>query len=132
MKIKYISPLVSPRIFCDQCKAECLSNDCSNGYAVRSDGKRICYACADAAQREELTDRSRPVFAYVSCGGRSIGTWTGGKLMDVISSRPCKLTRQSYTHDSKSYKSIRARDIHGKEWFGRGSEGICIKLKAVK
>ncbi len=57
--------------------------------------------------------------------------WTGGKLMTVVSSRPCKLTRQSFTHDRRSYRSVRARDIHGGEWIGRGSDGICIKLRPV-
>lgn len=98
------------------------------GYAIVTDGSKICYACADKAQIGELKTR-QPFVAYVSSDGQSITTWTGGKLMTVTRSTPCALTRQSFTHDHRSYKSIRARDVHGKNWYGRGSAGICITLR---
>lgn len=105
-----------------------------SGYAVLPSGERICYVCADAAQREDLKDRSKPFMGYVAfIGGQlRITTWTGGKLMDVTKAKPCELTRQSYTHNRKGYMSIHAVDVHGGHWTGRGSEGIAIKLRAVK
>lgn len=103
-----------------------------SGYAVTRDGLHICYTCADAQQCEELKDRSKPLVAYVSSDGTKITTWTGGELMRVIRSVPCKLTRNSYTHSQKYYRSIRARDIHGGLWYGRGSAGIAITLRPAK
>jgi len=102
------------------------------GYARTADGKTICYGCADIRERAELKDRTRPFCAYVSSDGKAVTTWTGGRLGDVISSRPCALTRQSFTHSRGSFRSVRVRDVHGGEWYGRGSPGVCIKLRACK
>src|SRR5688500_16004336 len=88
----------------------------ASGYARTREGLHLCYACADAQQREELKDRSKPFFAYVSSDGKNITTWTGGVLMRITQSWPCKLTRQSWTHSQSSYKSIRATDMHGGKW----------------
>jgi len=99
------------------------------GYA-EFEGKRICYPCADKRQIEHLKDRSKPFGAYVGKG--VITTWTGGKLMTITRSVSCKLTRQSWVHDRNSYRSIRAVDVHGGHWAGRGSEGIAITLRPVK
>lgn len=100
------------------------------GYArpCNSDGL-LCYACADLAQIADLKDRSRPFSGYVSSDGCTITTWTGGTLMRVTRSRPCQLTRASYTHDRKSFASFHAVDVHGGHWHGRGSPGICINLR---
>lgn len=94
-------------------------------------GKKICYSCSDKREAEYMKDRSRPYVAYLSRDGKTITTWPGGKLGDVVTSTPCKLTRPSLTHSAESYRSIRVRDIHGKEWSGRGSSGICIRLHPV-
>ena len=105
---------------------------CAAGYAVLRDGARICYSCADKRQVADLLDRSRPFCGYVSGDGNRITSWTGGLLMHITDSRPCQLTRQSFTHDRRSYRSFRARDVHGKNWHGRGSAGIVIKLRPCK
>lgn len=121
MKTNTITPC-----HCHQCNAqfpEPPKDGGGSGYAVLPDGTHICYACADAMQRDELLDRSKSFLAYVSCDGKQITTWTGGKLMDVTQSWPCKLSRISFTHDSRSYRCIRARDVHGAMWYGRGSAG---------
>lgn len=119
---------------CQQCNAPFPlppPNGGASGYAITRSDMYICYACADAQQREELKDTSRPFVGYVSSDARAITTWTGGHIMRVVSIAPCKLTRWSYTH-GKSYFSIRARDVHGHVWYGRGSPGIAIRLRAVK
>lgn len=103
----------------------------ASGYAVLPSGERICYACADKREIEELKDRSKPFVAYVG-KGNTITTWTGGKLMTITRAWPCKLTRQSWTHSQNGYLSIHAVDVHGGHWAGRGSEGIAIKLRPVK
>jgi len=119
---------------CSQCGAEFPVNppgySGASGYAILPNKRRICYACADKRQIEALKDRSRPFVAYVGKG--TITTWTGGKLMTITRSVPCQLTRQSWTHERNSYRSIRAVDVHGAHWAGRGSEGIAIKLRPVK
>lgn len=110
----------------------------ATGYAILPNGNRICYPCADKREIAELKDRSRPFVAYVgSCHGKGcvphqIQTWTGGKLMTIIEAKPCKLTRQSFTHDRNGYYSIHAVDVHGGHWHGRGSEGVAIKLRPCK
>lgn len=109
---------------------EKLPNTCASGYAVLPNRKKICYPCADKRQIEDLKDRSKPFCAYVGKG--IISTWTGGKLMTITQSRSCLLTRQSFFHDRNSYRSIRAVDVYGKHWAGRGSEGISIKMRPVK
>jgi hypothetical protein len=109
---------------------------CGTGYAVYDPEtpapRMVCYDCADNLQREELRDRSKPVCAYVSGDGIRITTWTGGHLMTVTRSTPCSLTRQSFTHSRKSYRTISAKDVHGGSWYGRGSPGIAIRLRPCK
>ncbi len=102
------------------------------GYATLPNGRKICYPCADAIARDEIKPHDKQFYGYVSSDGKSITTWSGGKLGTVIASRPCKLTRQSFTHSPKSYRSIRMRDESGNDWSGRGSPGIVIKMRPVK
>jgi hypothetical protein len=106
-------------------------NHCGgSGFAITNEGKKICYDCAYEREVQELKDRSKSFVAYL--GKDYITTWTGKNLMRVTESRPCRLTRRSNFHDNKSFRSIHAVDIHGKHWAGRGSEGVCIKLRPVK
>lgn len=106
----------------------------ASGYAVRPDGVLICYDCAHKLELEALKDRSKPFFAYVGCNSNAnlITTWTGHKLMTITSSRPCELTRFSFTHDRRSFRSIHAVDVYGGHWHGRGSAGVSIKLRPCK
>lgn len=128
-----MAALLAPAaVHCAKCNAVCPppSGGCgAAGYAVKADGSKICYACADAIERELLKDRSCSFVAYLSSDGATVTTWTGGKLMTVTASRPCRLSRQSFTHNRNSFRSVRARDIHGAMWCGRGSAGVAIKLR---
>lgn len=101
----------------------------TTGYATKADGKRICYACADAEQREELRDTSKPCFAYLSGTGRAVTTWTGGELMRVERETDWRIFGSRHNRGS----CVTARDCHGKRWHGRGAgRGMCIKLRACK
>lgn len=106
-------------------------NGCTTGYA-RFDGSDslVCFACADERQREGLKAR-KPFCCYVSGDGSQIQTWTGGELGRVVSSSYMRLTRPSWVH-GKFIRCIRARDVHGAFWFGRGSPGVAIKLRPCK
>jgi hypothetical protein len=106
-------------------------NGCTSGYAVMPDNSLFCFECADESQRNDLKDRSKPFVAYVGSDGKRITTWTGGLLMRVTQSWPCQLTRKSHWH-GKNYSCIRATDVHGGRWFGRGSPGVAIKLRPSK
>jgi len=101
------------------------------GYAVKNDGSKICYPCADAEQLEALKAR-KPTGAYLSGDGKNITTWTGGILASVTVSKPCRITGNGVFNNPKSYRSIRAKDLHGNLWAGRGSPGVHISLRPVK
>jgi DNA polymerase III epsilon subunit-like protein len=85
----------------------------------------------DARARRALLDRSKPFTCYLSSDGKRITGWKDNTLGYVVYSKTCKLGRLSFTH-GKEYRSIVARDIHGGLWYGRGSPGICITLRAKK
>lgn len=100
-------------------------------HGLSSSDEMICYVCCNARDLQTMKTDDR--FAgYLSCDGKQFTTWTGDLLGHVIDSRPCKLTRPSFTHDQHSYRSVRVRDVHGREWYGRGSAGIAITLRAYK
>lgn len=126
----YVVCMNNERCSCGNLFPEPKEGSCAAGYAVLDCGIKICYPCADKRQVEDLKDRSKPFCAYVGKG--IITTWTGGKLMTITRSRSCELTRMSYTHSRGSYRSIHAVDVHGGHWHGRGSEGICIRLRPCK
>jgi len=104
----------------------------STNYATDSYGNYYSDEGVDLRERKELLDTSKPYFAYISCDGYYITGWKGNNLMRIISSVTCKLTRMSYTHSAESYKSIRAIDDNGQVWYGRGSAGFCVTLRAIK
>jgi hypothetical protein len=107
-----------------------------------SDGFTTNYARNDAGEvfsdegvhlREvrALLNRSSPFTGYLSSDGKRLTGWKGNTLGHVVDSNPCELTRLSHTH-GKYYQSVRVRDVHGREWYGRGSPGICIRLRPTK
>lgn len=79
-----------------------------------------------------MRDRSATFCAYLSEDGQRVTTWSGGTLGTVVASKPCKLTRRSWTHSADEYRSWTVRDVHGAYWYGRGSPGISIRLRAQK
>lgn len=98
------------------------------GYA-RVDGNQLCcYECADARQREDLRDQSKPFYAYVSGDGRKVITWNGGELGTVY----------NYAESSSGWRGstiarFRVRDVHGNYWQGRGGgRGMCCTLRKLK
>lgn len=100
-------------------------------YGLWSSDDMVCYACCTARDRQAM--KTYDCFTgYLSSDGKQFTTWSGGLLGHVIDSRPCKPTRMSFTHDRESYLSVRVRDVHGREWYGCGSNGMVITLRACK
>ena len=104
----------------------------STNYAYDNNGNYFSDEGVYIREKRELLDRTKPFFAYISYDGKTITGWKGNVLMNVTYSTPCKLSRMSFTHSNKTYRSIVARDIHGGLWYGRGSAGVCITLRPYK
>lgn len=99
------------------------------GYATdRETELTMCYPCADERQREAM--KTATVFqAYVADDGKTITTWSGGKLADI--------TRRSESASPLQYRGvihhIRATDAQGREWYGKNSgNGMVITLRLRK
>lgn len=93
------------------------------GSAIRPDGTRICYPCADDEQQAHVADpETRRVVAYTSMDGRKVTTWTGGTLMRIV-----------HRTDNGRQSWIRARAHDGSLWFGQGPSGLgmYVSLKRV-
>jgi len=104
---------------------------CSTNYARDSQGHIFSNEGVEISQKKDLLDRSKPFTGYISGDGRSLAGWKGNVLGTVIWSSPVRLTRRSFWH-GKDYAAFRIRDIHGGLWYGRGSPGICINVRAMK
>lgn len=104
----------------------------TTNYATDSVGNYYSDEGVDVREKLELLDRTKSFYAYLSGDGRHVTGWKGNVLMTVTYSAPCKLSRMSFTHSNKTYKTIVAQDIHGGLWFGRGSAGVCITMRPYK
>ena len=98
---------------------------CGTGYAqMGSDGPRMCYACADAAQLAEITNAQPGArfTGYLSIDGTRWTTWTGGQLGTVVhSGKMHPWSRERYY--------VTVRDVAGHLWSGTGSPGMWATLK---
>jgi hypothetical protein len=93
---------------------------CSFNYARNREGQVFSDEGVHVRECRELLDRSRPFYAYISGNGKHITGWKGNVLGTVT-----KETR------GKKLTSIRATDVHGGAWNGRGEgRGMCITLRA--
>ncbi len=95
----------------------------TTGTAHTSDGREICYSCADAETREEMKT-ARVFCAYVSGDWRTLQTWSGGHLGTV--------TRGSRHPWSRERNYIRVTDCHGNRWHGTGGNGMWASLRRCK
>jgi hypothetical protein len=103
----------------------------TRNYACDHEGNVYSDEGVDIRERRSLLDRSGPFSCYISSDGRRVTGWKDNTLGVVTESRTCRLTRTSYTH-GKNYSSIRVEDVHGNNWYGRGSPGICVTLRPCK
>lgn len=100
----------------------------TTGYARTQDGRTLCYADADAAQRADFAD-AQTFAGYVSAAG-DLTTWTGGVLA----------TAQRGTH-GVSRAGWHGAEVHawrftgpdGSSWYGRnGGPGMFITARRAK
>lgn len=113
----------------------------ASGYAVRRDNTRICYACADAEEREALKTADK-FFAYLSNEPEpgttdrrlsSITTWTGGHLMSIVSIVWRRVGFCDVTGRRPMSAFITARDVHGTVWIGRSpGHGMYARMRRSK
>jgi hypothetical protein len=71
------------------------------------------------------------IHGYLASDGRTVTTWEGQPLASVTLRSPVRLTRPSWVHGS-SIDAVRAVTADGRRWYGRGSRGMSITLRACK
>ena len=99
------------------------------GYARTKDGRTLCYSCADAQQLADFlySDKAGTFGAYLSGDGRTVTTWTGGKL--------ARVTREWTTREGFGGRTTRVevRDSNGRRWYGRGpGRNMYVRLRRYK
>jgi hypothetical protein len=99
------------------------------GYAITAEGAHICYSCADERSLADVAAASpgdrAPVALYLASDGRTITTWSGGKVMTLAS----KGNRHNFSRE-RFY--LTARDAQGRTWYGTGAEGMYCTLRLTK
>jgi hypothetical protein len=97
------------------------------GVAHATDGKTLCYECADKAQRADLAT-SKTFTAYLSSDGKHLTTWSGGILATILYS----WERRVGFHGSKR-TYFNAVDATGKHWHGTSpGRNMYARMRATK
>lgn len=101
----------------------------ATGYARTHDGRTLCYPCADAAQRAEIAaaEPGARHGGYLASDGRTVTTWTGGRLAYVW--------REWVTAEGFGGRTVRvwACDAAGGWWSGRGpGRGMYLRLYRLR
>jgi len=104
---------------------------CTTNYAMDSEGRVYSDLGAFQADARALAERKGPFVGYVGARG-DLTTWKGQVLAQAWHSCACKLTRTSFMHSARSYRSYWFRAPDGGLWYGRGSVGLSIKVRPVK
>jgi hypothetical protein len=101
---------------------------CSFNYALGHDGRIYSNEGVDIAERQELKDRAKPFFCYLSGDGKTITGWKGNVLGRVVWS--------SVAHNGfhgSPITHVNVIDVHGGKWHGKGSgNGMYITLHPSK
>lgn len=106
---------------------------CGTGYATnRETGATACYACADAATRQDIRD-SVPgdrITLYLSSDGAWITTWPGGRVMGRVTFGKEHAASRRGWQETRWY--LTATDELGRVWSGVGAEGMYCALRLTK
>ncbi len=117
-----------PTVICSLCGATCIApaGSCTTGYGVTTDGQKVCFPCCEKLDREHLTQRI-PTGVYLASDLATVTNWPGGVLGRVVSSkRVCKRLSPDPIY------AIRVVDVHGGQWYGRGSASCALLLRPAK
>lgn len=99
----------------------------TTGYAVASDGRKMCFACADDAERAALRRATR-FTAYLSGDLARVTTWPGGELATVTSH---VVRRVGFGGATRVY--FRAVDGGGSVWHGQSAgPGMVATMRLSK
>lgn len=105
-------------------------NEHATGTAHMPDGSEVCWDCADASQRAQMTTGA-PFVGYLASDGQSITTWSGGKLARVTGNLPRKVGFRGVMSDRRHY--LRAIDDTGKRWHGTSpGPGMYARMRPSK
>lgn len=100
------------------------------GYARVQGNQLCCYDCADARQRADMLDQSKPFYAYLgklAGGARVVTSWTGGRLGNV---HALSFSRSGW-HGAEIAR-FHVQDVHGQWWQGRGAgDGMACTLRKM-
>lgn len=94
-------------------------SDTTTGTCKLPIGIEVCWSCGDDWTRRRIAARL-PCSAYLSNDGKTLTTWSGGKLADVTSYRTSK-----HGFHGSTIVTWRAVDGWGRHWYGRGA-GNCM------
>lgn len=99
-----------------------------SGYAIERDtGRTRCYSCADESERATMADSASHV-AYVAGDGKSVTTWSGGRLARVTG----HTTARNGWHRSIIHRWW-AIAPDGSAWYGANSgQGMAIRMRRIK
>ena len=104
-------------------------SELTTGYGTDSDGRRHCYDCCLARDLAYMSEHGK-LSAYLSGDGKSITTWPGGKLADVIDL--WQTSAGGFLCGVKIAR-VRARSVSGEMWHGRGpGRGMYIRMTKTK
>lgn len=121
-------PKVGDRIICSETGKAFIveSNGFTYNYARDSEGKFYSDEGVNIRETNELLDRTKPFFCYLSRDGKTVTGWKGNVLGNVQ-----RLTVGGGFGNCIHH--IRVTDVHGGEWYGRGPGlGMYTRLRACK
>lgn len=110
---------------------EVTTNGFTFNYATTTNGEYLSEAGVDIREKRELLDRSKPFTAYISSDGKHLTGWKGNILGTVTQTSRVNLAVWSPLH-GKYITHYTIKDCHGGLWYGRGSEGMVINIRAYK
>lgn len=100
----------------------------SESYGTDGKTEMVCYDCCAARDVEQMLDRSKPFYAYLSCDGRELVNWPGRSLGRVLN-----YSESRAGWNGGTIARFRVLDVHGQLWAGRGAgKGMFCTLRAMK
>ena len=86
-------------------------SDFTTGTAYTTDGREICWECADKEQRAALLTEKH-YFSYLNSDATKLTTWSGGTLATI------RRLWKVGNNFAGTILRFRAIDVHGQEWYG--------------